>query len=206
MRLWFRTLYSMTLHGLKWWSRLAIPELLVISTVLLLVQVDTVLSKLPLVSVHWKLKLQSGTVDPQLPGMAPATPRERNWVDVPVGEECVVQIEVVRRCLRGKVFQYVFTFVRARLIACCSLGMWLEFIVIMSSFTLHLSCSLFWRASLEKVVTCTDFLKDQENSPYVPCCRRWYSYVALCPARARLPARNSLVNEVEFLGLITQNG
>ena len=27
-----------------------------------------------------------------------------------------------------------------------------------------------------------------------------------CPAHAHLPARNSLVNEVEFLGLITQNG
>ena len=27
-----------------------------------------------------------------------------------------------------------------------------------------------------------------------------------CPARARLPARNGLVNEVEFLGFITQNG
>ena len=27
-----------------------------------------------------------------------------------------------------------------------------------------------------------------------------------CPARAHLPARNGLVNEVEFLGLITQNG
>ena len=27
-----------------------------------------------------------------------------------------------------------------------------------------------------------------------------------CPTRARLPARNCLVNEVEFLGLITQNG
>ena len=26
-----------------------------------------------------------------------------------------------------------------------------------------------------------------------------------CPARARLPARNGLVNEVKFLGLITQN-
>ena len=26
-----------------------------------------------------------------------------------------------------------------------------------------------------------------------------------CPARARLPVRNGLVNEVEFLGLITQN-
>ena len=25
-----------------------------------------------------------------------------------------------------------------------------------------------------------------------------------CPARARLPVRNGLVNEVEFLGLITQ--
>ena len=115
-------------------------ELLVISAALLLVQVDTVMSKLPLVSVHWKLKLQSGTVDPQLPGMAPATPRERSWVDVPVGEECVVQIEVVRRCLRGKVLQYVFTFVRA---ACCSLGMWLEFIL-WSIFILsnHLSPSI----------------------------------------------------------------
>ena len=29
--------------------------------------------------------------------------------------------------------------------------------------------------------------------------------VVSCPARARLPARNGLVNEVEFLGLITQN-
>ena len=27
-----------------------------------------------------------------------------------------------------------------------------------------------------------------------------------CPAHARLPARSSLVNEVKFLGLITQNG
>ena len=27
-----------------------------------------------------------------------------------------------------------------------------------------------------------------------------------CPARARLPTRNGLVNEVEFLGLIAQNG
>ena len=27
-----------------------------------------------------------------------------------------------------------------------------------------------------------------------------------CPPRARLPARNGLVNEVEFLGLIPQNG
>ena len=78
-------------------------EHFVISAALLLVQVETVLSKLPLVSVHWKLKLQSGTVDPQLPAMTPAAPRERSWVDVPVGEECVVQIEVVRRCLRGKV-------------------------------------------------------------------------------------------------------
>ena len=26
-----------------------------------------------------------------------------------------------------------------------------------------------------------------------------------CPARVRLPARNGLVNEVEFLGLVTQN-
>ena len=30
--------------------------------------------------------------------------------------------------------------------------------------------------------------------------------VVSCPAHARLLARNSLVNEVEFLGLITQNG
>ena len=31
-------------------------------------------------------------------------------------------------------------------------------------------------------------------------------YVVSCPPRARLPARNGLVNEVEFLGLIPQNG
>ena len=30
--------------------------------------------------------------------------------------------------------------------------------------------------------------------------------VVSCPPRARLPARNGLVNEVEFLGLIHQNG
>ena len=30
--------------------------------------------------------------------------------------------------------------------------------------------------------------------------------LVLYPAHARLPARNGLVNEVEFLGLITQNG
>ena len=82
---------------------------LIISIALLLVQVETVLSKLPLVSVHWKLKLESSTVGLQLSGMAPATPRERSWVDVPVGEECVVQIEVARRCLRGKVY-FILTF------------------------------------------------------------------------------------------------
>ena len=32
----------------------------------------------------------------------------------------------------------------------------------------------------------------------------WVVYLVSWPARARLPARNSLVNEVEFLGLITQ--
>ena len=31
-------------------------------------------------------------------------------------------------------------------------------------------------------------------------------YAVSCPARARLSARNGLVNEVKFLGLITQNG
>ena len=30
--------------------------------------------------------------------------------------------------------------------------------------------------------------------------------LVLCPARMRLPVRNGLVNEVEFLGLITQTG
>ena len=30
--------------------------------------------------------------------------------------------------------------------------------------------------------------------------------VVSCPPRVRLPARNGLVNEVEFLGLIPQNG
>ena len=30
--------------------------------------------------------------------------------------------------------------------------------------------------------------------------------VVSCPPRARLPARNGLVNEVKFLGLISQNG
>ena len=68
---------------------------------------QTVLSKLPLVSVHWTLKLQSGiTIDSQQSGRddtVHATPSGRSWVDVPVGEECVVQVELVRRCLRGKV-------------------------------------------------------------------------------------------------------
>ena len=31
-------------------------------------------------------------------------------------------------------------------------------------------------------------------------------FLVSCPPRARLPARNSLVNKVEFLGLIPQNG
>ena len=38
---------------------------------------------------------------------------------------------------------------------------------------------------------------------------RWVSErleLVSCPAHAHLPARNSLVNEVKFLGLITQNG
>ena len=34
----------------------------------------------------------------------------------------------------------------------------------------------------------------------------YYVKLVPCPARAHLLARNGLVNEVEFLGLITQNG
>ena len=53
---------------------------------------------------------------------------------------------------------------------------------------------------------------DQTSNSYIP---PWGVVVlhigvghslVLCLARARLPARNHLVNEVEFLGLITQNG
>ena len=32
-----------------------------------------------------------------------AAMRERNWTDVTVGEECVVQVELTRRCLKGRV-------------------------------------------------------------------------------------------------------
>ena len=200
MRLWFRTLYSMTLHGLKWWSRLVMSELLVISTVLLLVQVDIVLSKLPLVSVHWKLKLQSGTIDPQLPGMAPATPRERSWVDVPVGEECVVQIEVVRRCLRGKVLQSLLLEEATSMFPGYVVRVHCDHVIFHPpSLTFTFLESESWESSYLHW-----FLKGPRE--FSICCRRWYSYVALCPARARLPARNGLVNEVEFLGLITQNG
>ena len=33
-----------------------------------------------------------------------------------------------------------------------------------------------------------------------------WSTLVLCPARVRFPVRNGLVNEVKFLGLVTQNG
>ena len=40
------------------------------------------------------------------------------------------------------------------------------------------------------------------NGCRVACISPWQVLV-LCPAHAHLPARNGLVNEVEFLGLIT---
>ena len=42
------------------------------------------------------------------------------------------------------------------------------------------------------------------STPCQVCCP--CSNLVSCPAHVRLPARNCLVNEVEFLGLVTQNG
>ncbi len=66
-------------------------------------QVSTVLSRLPLLNVRCHLRLQSGApVTPSPPYLLTA-PRQRAWVKVPVGEECVVVVELERKCLRGKV-------------------------------------------------------------------------------------------------------
>ncbi len=71
-------------------------------------QVSTVLSRLPLLNVRWHVRLQSGApVTPSPPYLLTA-PKQRAWVKVPVGEECVVEecvvvVELERKCLRGKV-------------------------------------------------------------------------------------------------------
>ena len=63
---------------------------------------EGVLFRLPLMTVQWRLRLVGG--DQELKTTPTATPIkswERKWVDVPVGEECVLLVEVRRSCLRG---------------------------------------------------------------------------------------------------------
>ena len=65
---------------------------------------EAVLFRLPQMTVQWRLKLVGG--DKELKTSSTTTPIkswERKWVDVPVGEECVLLVEVRRSCLRGGV-------------------------------------------------------------------------------------------------------
>lgn len=65
-------------------------------------EMEGVLFRLPLMTVQWRLRLVGG--DQELKTTPTATPIkswERKWVDVPVGEECVLLVEVRRSCLRG---------------------------------------------------------------------------------------------------------
>ena len=59
---------------------------------------------LPVITMRWKLKLEGGAKELQTPPIAtPTKSWEKTWLDVPVGEECVLLVELERSCLRGGV-------------------------------------------------------------------------------------------------------
>ena len=56
-------------------------------------------------TLHWKLN-QTGTSESKRATTSAAVRkalREREWISVRAGDECVVTVELTRTCLRGKV-------------------------------------------------------------------------------------------------------
>ena len=69
-------------------------------------QITSVLSKLPLTSVKWRIKQGSGKYGEYIQGGTSTNIKERRWIEVTtsVEEECVIQVELTRMCLAvGKV-------------------------------------------------------------------------------------------------------
>lgn len=70
-------------------------------------QVQSVVQKLPIVCLSHTLKVKgSSHVCKESKSPTRAAVGERKWTEVSVGEECVVQVEIRRRCLKGKVSGY----------------------------------------------------------------------------------------------------
>ena len=69
-------------------------------------QLETVLRKLPLVSLQWKIKNCDDKPSSEKESMSDVKLGTRNqrWLQVPLSEECVVQVELNRTCMKqGKV-------------------------------------------------------------------------------------------------------
>ena len=78
--------------------------LCVINHVNCIIQISNVLSKLPMVTVRWRVKHKSCDCTHYMCGM-PSTIGERKWINISAAseEECIVQVELSRESLAGKV-------------------------------------------------------------------------------------------------------
>ena len=71
---------------------------------LISLQVQSIVQRLPIVCLSHKLRVQGKQLlNKEAKSVTNVAMRERNWTDVTVGEECVVQVELTRRCLKGRV-------------------------------------------------------------------------------------------------------
>ena len=68
-----------------------------------------VLSKLPMVTMKWKVKHASSVPGGLMCAGAGAGVRDREWTDVTASadDECIVQVELHRKCLSAKVSMIV---------------------------------------------------------------------------------------------------
>lgn len=66
-------------------------------------QIQSVVQRLPIVCVSHRLRADERSID--APSSSGLSVKEATWIEVPVGKECVLHVELTKRCLRGKVLQ-----------------------------------------------------------------------------------------------------
>ena len=74
--------------------------------------------------------------------------------------------------------------------------------IIMFQFVVAEQNDILLQLTIEGIHITTRRVLYKSHTPIIEA----HDLLVSCPPRARLPARNGLVNEVKFLGLIPQNG
>lgn len=112
---------------------------------MLLIQITNVLSKLPLISVMWRVKQKSCGYGDYVTGM-PKNIKGRKWIDVTASseEECMIQVELSRKSNAGKVQQRTIVYYVMGIASCALyiLQNIIRFYTIAEQISLVLSLSL----------------------------------------------------------------